>query len=115
MEGILAILKSYQTYGLIAFATTMIATALAICVARRLGVMDVPDQQLKPHARPTPYLGGVAICLGWSAALGVALATPAIDWRLVLPIFLGGVLISVIGLIDDILGIPPKCVCCSAR
>ena len=108
MEGILAILKSYQAYGLIAFATTMIATALAIRVARRLGVMDVPDQQLKPHARPTPYLGGVAICLGWSAALGVALATPAIDWRLVLPIFLGGVLISVIGLIDDILGIPPK-------
>ena len=108
MHEIFAILKSYHIYGLVALATTMVATALAIRVAQRLGVMDVPDQQLKPHARPTPYLGGVAICLGWTAALLAALLGAAVEWQLMLPILAGGILVSLIGLIDDIAAITPK-------
>lgn len=34
-----------------------------IPIAHRAGFLDVPDRTRKKHARPTPLLGGVAICL----------------------------------------------------
>ena len=68
MEVLLEVIGEYKNYGLIALIVTVFLTPLAAQVARRLGVMDRPDQDLKPHARPIPYLGGAAICLGWSAA-----------------------------------------------
>ena len=68
MEAFRQISTTYQGYGLLAFIVTVFATPLAVYLAKRFGVMDRPDQDLKPHARPIPYLGGAAICLGWSAA-----------------------------------------------
>ncbi len=109
MSDFLDILKSYQWYGVIAFVVTVFATPLASRAARRLNVMDFPDQRLKPHARPIPYLGGAAICLGWLAAVLVGLIVQkTIDWHLALPIVVGGVLLSIMGLVDDIREIPPK-------
>ncbi len=107
MMGILDILKAYQYYGLLAFAATVFLTPAAIVVAQRLGVMDMPDTKLKPHARPTPYLGGTAMCLAWTLALLLGLAT-GIEGRVVLPILLGGVAMSIMGLIDDVRHISPK-------
>ena len=108
MSGFLDIIRGYQTYGLIAFVVTVFATPVAVRIARRLGVMDFPDQGLKPHAKPIPYLGGTAICLGWTVALVVAMAGQVADWRILLPVMLGGIAISVIGLLDDVRGIQPK-------
>jgi len=112
LDQMIAIVQEYRAYALTAFVITVFATPVAARVARRLGVMDVPDQLLKPHARPTPYLGGTAICLGWAVAALAALAFPpddaTIDWRLLVPIVAGGVLVSVIGLIDDMRELPPK-------
>ncbi|MFN8855289.1 MAG: glycosyltransferase family 4 protein [Planctomycetaceae bacterium] len=46
---------------------------------RRLGVLDLPDQERKHHAAPTPRTGGLAICLslvaGILAAWGVGEVT----------------------------------------
>lgn len=102
------IIKAHQGFGLIAFVIAVFATPLAMRVARRFGVMDYPDTFLKPHAKPTPYLGGAAICLAWVVTLIVALTRGIVDWQLLLPVLLGGLAISILGLVDDVRGVSPK-------
>jgi len=110
MEPVRQILTTYQGYGLLAFVVTVFATPLAAHLARRFGVLDQPDQELKPHARPIPYLGGAAICLGWSVALLFAILSNSreIDGRILLPILLGGIGMSALGLLDDLREVSPK-------
>lgn len=108
VESFIGVVRQYLAFGLIAFVATTFATPIAIRVARRLGAVDVPDRRLKPHARPTPYLGGVAICLGWAIALVTAIVTGAGDGKILLPILLGGILVSGVGLIDDLRQMSPK-------
>lgn len=96
-------------YAPIAFSLALIATPLAMRIARRLDIMDHPDTLLKPHARPMPYLGGAAMALAWAAT--IALATlfgpvklpPMLTW-----IVAGGVAIAALGTIDDKKHISPK-------
>jgi UDP-GlcNAc:undecaprenyl-phosphate GlcNAc-1-phosphate transferase len=109
MSDFLQVAQTYGWYGVLAFVVTAFATPLAAGVARRLGVMDMPDTYLKPHARPTPYLGGAAICLGWAAAMILALFTlEGINVRSMLAVTLGGVAMSALGLIDDVREVSPK-------
>lgn len=108
MVSFLKLLEAYQWYGLLAFIVTVFSTPLAIRAARRFGVMDMPDTHLKPHAKPTPYLGGTAICAGWVAACLVSMITGTVPWTIMLPILLGGVALSIMGLIDDARHISPK-------
>lgn len=102
------IITSYQTYALTAFVVAVFATPIAIRLAFRYRVLDIPDQKLKPHAKPIPYLGGAAILTGWVVALVVSLATGTTQIPALLPILLGGIGISVIGLLDDIMELPAK-------
>ncbi len=108
MGDLLETMAAYQAYGVLAFILTVFATPVAMHLAKRLGVMDMPDQALKPHAKPTPYLGGLAICFGWAAALVWAMLRGAVDWHILLPLLLGGVLMSIVGLLDDLLELSPK-------
>ncbi len=109
MRSFLDILRTYQYFGAIAFIAAVFLTPIAMRAAHRFGVLDIPDQKLKPHARPIPYLGGAAICLAWAAALAVAMISGVVgDWRVLLPLLLGGIAMSVLGLVDDIRGISPK-------
>lgn len=115
-------LASYAGYGAIALIVALLATPLAGALARRLGIMDYPDQTLKPHARPTPYLGGLAIGVGWLTAAQLFSAASAftrtgfgpgfrsIDgaWQLLLPIVLGGLIILALGLMDDLRNLAPR-------
>lgn len=117
----------------LAFFVALLSTPLAAAVARRLDVMDRPDRFLKPHARPTPYLGGVAIALAWllascaalawsdrweqwsvrTGARGVAPSPPvqAAGGGLVavqlVPVLLGGLVVLALGLADDVSDLPP--------
>jgi UDP-GlcNAc:undecaprenyl-phosphate/decaprenyl-phosphate GlcNAc-1-phosphate transferase len=45
---------------IVAFAVAVVATPLAARLATRLGVVDRPGP-LKVHAKPVPYLGGLAV------------------------------------------------------
>ncbi len=108
LQAVFDLLRKYQAYALIAFVVAVLSTPIAANLARRLGVMDIPDRELKPHARPTPYLGGAAICLGWTIALIAAMAQGIVAWPQLLPIMLGGLAFSIIGLIDDVWEMPPK-------
>src|SRR4051794_18877881 len=69
----------------VASAIVYSATPLAIRVAARLHFYDKP-MGYKGHARPTPYLGGSAVMVGFLAAL---LAVSVADWSRTAPL-IGG-------------------------
>lgn len=70
-------------------------------VARRTGILDVPDWR-KLHGEPTPLLGGVAVYLAFVASLlANSILTPAV-WGLLI----AGTGVIVISLMDDIRPLP---------
>lgn len=109
MPELIDVFQGYQYFGLLAFVVAVFLTPVAMRVAHRFGVLDIPDQQLKPHARPIPYLGGTAICAAWAVALFAAMVSGVVgDWAVLLPLLLGGVAMSVLGLVDDVRQVAPK-------
>src|SRR4051812_41429379 len=85
---------------LVALALVYSATPLAIRVADRLQFYDKPAGY-KGHARPTPYLGGSAVMVGFLLALFVVSVA---DWDRTLPL-VGGMAVLWGG---GPLGDPPK-------
>jgi UDP-GlcNAc:undecaprenyl-phosphate GlcNAc-1-phosphate transferase len=71
--------------------------------ALRFGIVDHPDGKLKNHAEPVPYLGGLGIYLAFLLALAftVEFSGP------VLALLLGGSILVLVGLIDDLGGLGP--------
>lgn len=108
MDEVLKLIRPHLWTGVVAFVVVTFATPFAIRLARRLGVMDYPDQNLKPHAKPIPYLGGMAIGLGWGLAVLAAVLRGTVDAHLAVPILLGGLAMAAMGLVDDIRHISPK-------
>jgi UDP-GlcNAc:undecaprenyl-phosphate/decaprenyl-phosphate GlcNAc-1-phosphate transferase len=104
------ILRLHWPIGLIALAVCLVATPLCRRCAMIRGIVDRPDDFLKPHGRPTAYLGGVAVFAGWMAGLLVAPYWIGIDVppRLVLAIGGAGLAIMLVGLFDDLHFMPPK-------
>lgn len=110
------------------FATAAIVTAavtpLVAKVARRVGAVDEPGDDRKVHERPTPTLGGLAMLVGFLAAVGLAWGLAALgldstgpdEQASFQPIFsqtseplgllLGIGLITLLGLYDDLRGLP---------
>ena len=84
----------------ISFVVTLLATPLCRRLALILGAVDRPDGDLKRHVSSTPYLGGVAIFLGWAAGMAVA---PPLSYG----ILLGGLGIMLLGLRDDMRPMSP--------
>ncbi len=71
----------------------------------RLQILDHPITSIKTHRHPVPYLGGVAITLSLCLALLVArLFTnfPTGTLRTLRGILVGGIIVLVLGLVDDI-------------
>lgn len=66
--------------------------------AIRFGIVDRPDGRLKTQREPVPYLGGLAVYLGFLLAL--ALTVKFSDH--VLGILLAGSIVVILGLIDDL-------------
>ncbi len=62
--------------GIGACAVALVATPLAMRLARRVQFVDTPGP-LKPQASATPYLGGVAIALGLVVGTVAYQAAPA--------------------------------------
>jgi UDP-GlcNAc:undecaprenyl-phosphate GlcNAc-1-phosphate transferase len=119
----------YLIYLYIFVASALLSLALTrlmIAISNRLGVYDLPDGR-KNHERPIPYLGGVAIYLSFLGMIAIhmlALHAYSEKFRLLagiakqlhytaamgekpavlraLGIVLGGTLVFVVGLIDDI-------------
>jgi UDP-GlcNAc:undecaprenyl-phosphate GlcNAc-1-phosphate transferase len=81
---------------LIAAGVAYAATACAIRVAGRLQFYDLPTGY-KGHLRPTPYLGGAAVMVGFVIAVLLA----AGDLQKTAPLVGGVALLWVVGTIDD--------------
>ena len=61
---------------LFAFAICAVAVPLMILLSRRLGVMALPSER-HPHSKPMPLLGGLAMFVGFGAA--ILLFLPQVD------------------------------------
>jgi UDP-GlcNAc:undecaprenyl-phosphate/decaprenyl-phosphate GlcNAc-1-phosphate transferase len=85
------------------FCVTWYLIPLLVETAHKLNVLDTPDGKLKLHAVSTPYLGGVAIYVGF--IVGLALTFP-FENRLFL-FLVGSTLLLFVGLIDDIVPMKP--------
>ncbi|MEZ6084980.1 MAG: MraY family glycosyltransferase [Phycisphaerae bacterium] len=113
------IVSAYWPVLAFSFGISLLATPICRAVARRLNIVDRPDDWLKPHEQPIPYLGGVAIFFAWAAGIlfGVwwigrinpwaetewaNLAPLTIKSPMLLGILIGGTAIMALGLFDDL-------------
>ena len=118
-EGILSV-KETLTWPMqfwpvipVALIVSIIATLLCEKIAIRLGIVDKPDNSVKTHKKPTPYLGGVAIFAGILAGMLVSFlfiperysGSVAFKWGL--GILAASAVACIVGCIDDIFDIRP--------
>jgi UDP-GlcNAc:undecaprenyl-phosphate GlcNAc-1-phosphate transferase len=93
---------------LVALLLSLLATPLFRGLALRKGIWDRPDQAVKIHTEPIPYLGGAAIWLAWTVAvLLYAVTASQADWRAVGALLAGGAVAFATGLVDDLKDIRP--------
>jgi len=111
--SIIEVLKELWTPGIWVFVTALLLSLLGTPVFRWLAlrwrVCDEPDQAVKIHTQPIPYLGGCAIWLSWTVS--VLLYGFLSDGRLgaaEIALVAGGVVAFLTGLVDDVVDIPPK-------
>src|SRR5688572_27949798 len=104
---------------LLATFASLIITPLVIKVAGALRLYDAPDGVRRLHASPVPRLGGIAVYLAASVvALGVFFLGTVIfvpgheltpgDARMLMGVFAGASLLFLVGLLDDVRGLPPS-------
>jgi len=96
---------------LVALSTTYFVTPIVRKFAFRVKALDHPDSR-KVHAAPVPYLGGLAIYLGFLLAIVIAISFAKwggikIGIGNLLGILLGGTLLMGVGIVDDIRGMTP--------
>lgn len=91
----------WQYIALFSFLLSFLLVRPTRAIARRQGIMDVPDGR-KLHGEPIPLLGGVAIYLAFVISLlANSILTPAV-WGLLI----GGTVAIGISLIDDVRPLP---------
>lgn len=104
-------MRLYLLLGVSSAALALFLTPLIGRGSTALGLVDAPGGR-KVHAQSVPRLGGVAVIL--AAALALAIVPgflprhrdPAI-WVAMQPFVAGGLLIFLVGLVDDIRGVGP--------
>lgn len=93
-----------------AFAAAVVATPLMRRYALRRDVVDAPDGERKVQTHAIPYMGGVAIAGSASLVLIVASTmrgNPGNDTRMLLGVLGPALVLSAVGLIDDMRGLTP--------
>jgi len=88
---------------LFSFTLSFILTPVFGWIARRFSILDIPDDR-KIHAKNTPLLGGAAIMISFCASLT---ANMILEMETI-ALLLGGLIVGVIGLLDDWKGMSAK-------
>ncbi|MGF7184594.1 UDP-GlcNAc:undecaprenyl-phosphate GlcNAc-1-phosphate transferase [Desulfitispora alkaliphila] len=88
---------------MLAFIVALVLTPVVKSLAFRVGAVDNPEQR-KVHKKIMPRMGGLAIYLGF---IGAVLTTQPLTNQII-GLLLGGTIIVVIGIADDIVGLQPK-------
>ena len=91
-----------------ALILSLLGTPLFRWIALRKGISDQPDQAVKIHFRPIPYLGGCAIWLAWTVPLVVYYlwGRPS-QGHATLAVIAGGTVAFLTGLLDDLVDLRP--------
>ena len=89
------------TIFLIALVVSFLTAALAGAIGPKIGLVDLPDCDLKTHVRPIPPLGGIGVLTGLLVAMW---AGGIVNWSTVVAL----VMAATLGLTDDRLDLSPK-------
>lgn len=87
-----------------AFIIALAVTPLIKKAAPKVGAVDVPKDERRMHTKPMPLCGGLAIFIGFSVAMLLFFKTTSES----LGIWLGALVIAVVGVVDDIYNIKAK-------
>ncbi len=105
-------LTKYLAVWSAAYLVTFLLTPLVRSLAKRVGAVDVPDER-RTHQTPTPRGGGLALVLGFYAALFVAFGIPwewsagALGTTWYQHFLVASGVLALVGLVDDIRGLKP--------
>ncbi|MGE3600172.1 MAG: glycosyl transferase, partial [Dehalococcoidia bacterium] len=92
-------------------AGMFVATTLLVGVIRhwalRARLIDVPNER-SSHSTPTPRGGGVAFVITILSGAVLAGAAGHLRWPLVLALVVPGIVVAIVGLIDDRRGLPAR-------
>lgn len=89
---------------LVAFVIALAMTPVAIKIAPKIGAMDIPKDTRRMHTKAMPRFGGMAVFLGTIIPLVIfGGSNPSIR-----PVILGGTLIYILGVVDDLKNLPAK-------
>lgn len=83
-----------------ALAVSLAATPLVRKFAVKIGAMDIPKDNRRVHKTPVPLIGGLAIYI--SFVVTVLFFIPLSDQNQIIGLLIGGTLIMLAGLLDDI-------------
>lgn len=83
---------------------TAVITPLAIWIAPKIGAVDVPKDNRRMHSKPMPRFGGMAIFAG--VIITLLLFLP--NTEKMMGVIIGGILIFIVGVIDDLKGMLAK-------
>ncbi len=102
----------YISILIIAFAVTYLVVPLSIKFAKKFNIIDNPkEDNRRVHKVPTPRVGGIAIIAGMAASLLVyfliTLFTENTVDKRYLGYILGGIIIVVMGFVDDLKNLRP--------
>jgi UDP-GlcNAc:undecaprenyl-phosphate GlcNAc-1-phosphate transferase len=103
-------LSQFLILGVATFALVGGLTPVMRKIALRIGAVDRPNLERKTQKEPVPYLGGVAIAIGITVASFAALLysdSSAETFNRALSVLLPAILISAMGLYDDLRGLEP--------
>lgn len=91
----------------VALLCSLLLTPLLARLATRWGILDHPDAHLKRHAKPVPYLGGVAVYVAFMVALIVVKIWQHGTVIGVVGILTGATMIMALGVVDDLKALSP--------
>ncbi len=96
---------------LVALLLTILFTPMVRRLAPQIGAVDHPSER-KVHHGDIPRAGGIAIFLGFMISMLIALiwgniAGLHINLRPIIGLFLGSIVIVLVGILDDIRGVSP--------
>jgi Fuc2NAc and GlcNAc transferase len=86
------------------FAGSAFLTSKLVHWAPRLGLIDVPNHR-SSHITPKPRGGGAGIFIAYMVIVAAYVAGMDLRLSWALPIFMGGGLITLVGLMDDLRGV----------
>lgn len=89
---------------LTSFALALAFTPIAMRIAPLIGAVDIPKDGRRMHTKAMPRFGGLAIFVGTMASLIIY----AGSHEKIVPVIIGGTLIYILGIIDDLKNLPAK-------